>query len=45
MDSKEKRYIEEFKTYLSIEKNFSDHTIRAYSSDVISFILWLHGES
>lgn len=41
MDIKEKQYIEEFKTYLSVEKNFSNHTITAYCSDIVSYILWL----
>lgn len=41
MDDREKQYIEEFKTYLSVEKNFSSHTLDAYTSDVVSFILWL----
>ena len=45
MDEKEKQYIEEFKTYLSVEKNFSEHTLNAYSSDIVSYILWLNGES
>lgn len=41
MESREKEYIEEFKTYLSVEKNFSNHTVKAYESDVVSFVLWL----
>ena len=41
----EKEYIEAFKTYLSVEKNFSDHTLSAYNSDIVSFILWLNGTS
>lgn len=45
MDSKEKEFIEGFKSYLSVEKNFSEHTLNAYSSDIISFILWLNGKS
>ncbi len=45
MEDKEKQYIEEFKTYLSVEKNFSEHTLSAYCSDIVSFILWLNGES
>ena len=45
MDSREKEYIESFKTYLSVEKNFSDHTLSAYNSDIVSFILWLNGMS
>ena len=43
MNIEEKRYIEEFKSYLSAEKNFSEHTLRAYASDVVSYILWLNG--
>lgn len=45
MDSKEKEFIEGFKSYLSVEKNFSEHTINAYCSDIISFLLWLNGTS
>lgn len=41
MNNTEKEYIESFKTYLSVEKNFSDHTLKAYESDVVSYILWL----
>ena len=41
MDNKEKLYIEGFKSYLSVEKNFSEHTLNAYCSDIISYILWL----
>ena len=43
MNEQEKQFVEEFKIYLSVEKNFSAHTIRAYASDVISYILWLTG--
>ena len=45
MEDREKLYIEEFKTYLGVEKNFSEHTLSAYCSDVVSFILWLNGIS
>ena len=44
MDNYEKQYIDEFKTYLSVEKNFSEHTLSAYCSDIVSYILWLNGE-
>lgn len=44
MNSEEKEYIEGFKTYLSVEKNFSEHTIKAYCSDIISYLLWLDGQ-
>ena len=45
MDNQEKQYIEDFKTYLTVEKNFSEHTLAAYASDIVSFILWLDNMS
>jgi len=45
MNEQEKQYIEDFKTYLSVEKNFSEHTLSAYCSDIVSFILWLDNTS
>ena len=45
MDSREIEYIEGFKAYLSVEKNFSEHTVSAYCSDILSFILWLDNTS
>ena len=45
MQETEKQYLEDFKTYLSVEKNFSEHTLSAYSSDIVSFILWLNNTS
>lgn len=45
MDTKEKEFVEGFKAYLSVEKNFSDHTLSAYCSDIVSYILWLDGTS
>lgn len=41
MNTKEKNLIEEFKNYLGVERNFSEHTLKAYCSDIVSFILWL----
>ena len=43
MDTREKEFIEGFKTYLSVEKNFSNHTLKAYCSDIVAFMLWLEG--
>ena len=40
-----KKYIENFKLFLEIEKNFSVHTIRAYYSDILGFLVWLNKES
>ena len=45
MNEIEKEYLENFKTYLSIEKNFSEHTILAYTSDLTSYLLWLNSTS
>ena len=36
-----KRYLKDFLIYLEVEKNFSAHTVRAYNSDILSFLLWL----
>ena len=41
MNERDREYIEEFKTFLAVEKNFSEYTVKAYTSDIISFILWL----
>lgn len=35
------RLIDDFRIYLKSEKNFSSHTIRAYSTDVYTFLLWI----
>lgn len=42
MNNRDKEFIEGFKSYLSVEKNFSEHTLNAYCSDIVSFILWLN---
>lgn len=42
MDKKEKELIEGFKNYLSVERNFSEHTLNAYCSDIVSYMLWLN---
>ena len=36
-----KQYLEMFKTYLIVEKNFSKHTLKAYVSDILTFLIWL----
>ena len=33
LNKEQKQYIEDFLTYLSFEKNYSEHTIKAYKSD------------
>ncbi len=42
MNENSDKYLENFKLYLEVEKNFSQHTIRAYASDVLSFLIWLN---
>lgn len=37
-----KQNLEDFKSYLLVEKNFSKHTSKAYCSDVMSYLLWLN---
>ncbi len=39
--SDSKQYLKLFLSYLEVERNFSNHTIRAYGSDVTAFLLWL----
>ena len=41
MDKTSKQYLEDFKSYLLVEKNFSKHTAKAYSSDILGYLLWL----
>ena len=31
----------QFRAYIVVEKNFSEHTAKAYVSDVLSFLIWL----
>lgn len=33
--------LENFKSYILIEKNFSEHTAKAYCADVLSYLIWL----
>ena len=42
MNEVSKRYLQEFKLYIEVEKNFSKHTVTAYSSDILSFLIWLN---
>ena len=45
MNETSKRYFQEFKLYIEIEKNFSKHTVTAYSSDILSFLIWLNDKN
>jgi len=41
LNAKSKQYLDDFKSYLIVEKNFSNHTSKAYYSDIIGYLLWL----
>lgn len=36
-----KQDLEDFKSYIIAEKNFSKHTAKAYCSDILSYLIWL----
>lgn len=40
----QKQYLDDYKTYLSFEKNYSENTIKGYASDIISFLIWLDSD-
>ena len=40
VNQKSKKYLDDFEEYLKDEKNFSSHTLRAYSADVLTFLIW-----
>lgn len=44
LDKASKQYLEDFKSYLLVEKNFSKHTSKAYYSDILGYLLWLSDE-
>lgn len=37
--------LEGFKAYILVEKNFSQHTAKAYCADVLDFLIWLDDEN
>jgi len=41
INTKSKRDLEDFRTYILVEKNFSKHTAKAYYADILSFLIWL----
>lgn len=41
LDTTSKKYLENFKSYLIVEKNFSKHTAKAYYSDILGYLIWL----
>ena len=45
INSNSKQDLEDFKSYIIAEKNFSQHTAKAYCSDILSFIVWMGEDS
>ena len=45
MNKNSKQDLEDFKSYIIAEKNFSKHTAKAYSSDILSFLVWMDEQS
>lgn len=41
LNAKSKQDLEDFKSYITIEKKFSPHTAKAYYADILAFLLWL----
>ena len=44
LNSNSKQDLDDFKGYLLAEKNFSEHTAKAYYSDILSYLIWLGDE-
>ncbi len=44
LNVKSKRDLEDFKAYILVEKNFSEHTAKAYYADILSFLIWLDNQ-
>ncbi len=36
-----KQNLEDFRAYILVEKNFSQHTARAYCADILGYLIWL----
>lgn len=45
LNTNSKQDLEDFKSYIIVEKNFSKHTAKAYYSDVLSFLVWMDDSS
>lgn len=39
-----KHDLEDFKTYILVEKNFSEHTAKAYYADILAYLIWLDNQ-
>ena len=44
LNAESKKDLDNFRTYILVEKNFSKHTAKAYCSDVLAYLIWLGDE-
>ena len=44
INEKSKSDLDDFKSYIIVEKNFSSHTAKAYYADILAFLIWLGDE-
>ncbi len=40
-----KHDLEDFKSYILVEKNFSEHTAKAYYADILAYLIWLDNQA
>lgn len=45
LNANSKQDLEDFKSYIIAEKNFSKHTAKAYCSDILSYLVWMDEQS
>ena len=45
VNANSKQDLEDFRSYIIAEKNFSEHTAKAYCSDILSFLVWMGEQS
>ena len=41
LNTESKKNLEDFRAYIVVEKNFSQHTAKAYCTDIQAFLIWL----
>ncbi len=41
LNRESKQDLEDFRSYILVEKNFSKHTAKAYYADILSYLIWL----
>ena len=45
INTNSKQDLDDFRSYIIAEKNFSSHTAKAYCSDILSFLVWMDEQS